>query len=236
MEGKENILKEKNNKKKVLFVVIGVIVLIGVALGVSFYLKNSKETPGNNQETTNNKEVENKTEEKHSEKDYIQLYDNLKVLRSEYKLSGSAKVNSSKKDASNGLVFVDVVEPEFQFITHYLLCFDKDGKLLLDIRTLKDKDNDNNDYKYNGKFEYDNNKKVLTFNTNLFLGESDEATGNAFNDKGLSELTGAEKKVLGNYSDEVKYTYKYENKKLNFVEKKEISKLKDNDYYKNILR
>ena len=236
MEEKENILEEKKNNKKVLFVVIGVIVLIGVTLGVSYYFKNNKETPVENPKTTDKNETENKNEKNHSEEDYIQLYDNLKVLRSDYKLSSSAKVDSSKKDASNGLVFVDVVEPEFQFITHYLLCFDKDGKLLLDIRTLKDKDNDNNDYKYNGKFEYDNNKKVLTFNTNLFLGESDEATGNAFNDKGLSELTGAEKKVLGNYSDEVKYTYKYENKKLNFVEKKEISKLKDNDYYKNILR
>lgn len=229
MEEKENIVEGKKNNKKVLFVVIGILVLIGVAFGVGYYF-NNKKTPVENPKTTDKKE--NKTEEKHNEEEYIQLYDNLKVLRSDYKLSSSAKVNSSKTDASNGLVFVDVVEPEYQFITHYLLCFDNAGKLLLDIRTLKDKDNDNNSYKYNGKFEYDNNKKVLTFNTNLFLGESDEATGNAFNDKGLSELTSAEKKVLGNYSDEVKYTYKYENKKLNFAEKKEISKLKDNDYYK----
>ena len=231
MEEKENIVEESNNKK-VLFAIIGILVLIGVALGVSYYLKNNKETRVDNPKTTDNQKTENKTEEKYSEEEYIQLSDNLKVLRADYKLSSSAKVNSTKTDTSNGLVFVDVVEPEFQFLTHYLLCFDNAGKLLLDIRTLKDKDNDNNTYKYNGKFEYDNNKKVLTFNTNLFLGESDEATGNAFNDKGLSELTSAEKKILGNYSDEVKYTYKYENKKLNFAEKKEISKLKDNDYYK----
>ena len=230
MNEKEIIVEGKKNNKKVLFVVIGILVLIGVALGVSYYFKNNKETPVDNQKTTDNKD--NKTEEKHKEEEYIQLSDNIKVLRADYKLSSSAKINSTKTDTSNGLVFVDVVEPEFQFITHYLLCFDNAGKLLLDIRTLKDKDNDNNSYKYNGKFEYDNNKKVLTFNTNLFLGESDESTGNAFNDKGLSELTSAEKKILGNYSDEVKYTYKYENKKLVFSEKKEISKLKDNDYYK----
>ena len=231
MNEKENIVEESNNKK-ILFVVIGVIVLIGVALGVSYYFKNHKETPVENPKTTDNNVTENDNEDKHDEKDYIQISDNLKVLRSDYNLSSSARVDSSKTDEKNGLVFVDVNEPEFQFITHYLLCFDSHGELILDVRKLKDKDNDDNDYKYNGKFEYDNSEKVLTFNTNLFLGESDEATGNAFNDKGLSELTSAEKKILGNYSDEVKYTYKYENKKLVFSEKKEISKLKDNDYYK----
>ena len=44
-----------------------------------------------------------------------------------------------------------------------------------------------------------------------------------------------EKTKLGNYSDVVKYTYKYENKKMTFVKKEELSKLKDNEYYKNEL-
>ena len=75
----------------------------------------------------------------------------------------------------------------------------------------------------------------MSFDTSLFLGESDESTGTAFNYKELSELTKEEKKKLGNYSDIVKYEYKYENNNFVFKNKKELSKLKDNSYYKNIL-
>ena len=212
-------MEEKKNCK-VVWCVVALVVLLGI--GVGLYIYKNKEKPVNNIEVTD-------------KEDYLEVSDSIKALRSELNITEFAKVNKSSSDISSGLVFVDVIEPDFQFETHYLFVFTKDGKLVFEARDFKDKDNDNNRYKYNGTYEYNGDKKTLTFNTTLFLGESDEATGTAFNDKGLSELTKKEKTKLGNYSDVVKYTYKYENKKMTFVKKEELSKLKDNEYYKNEL-
>ena len=212
-------MEEKKNCK-VVWCVVALVVLLGI--GVGLYIYKNKEKPVNNIEVTD-------------KEDYLEVSDSIKALRSELNITEFAKVNKSSSDKSSGLVFVDVIEPDFQFETHYLFVFTKAGKLVFEARDFKDKDNDNNRYKYNGTYEYDSDKKTLTFNTTLFLGESDEATGTAFNGKDLSELTKGEKTKLGNYSDVVKYTYKYENKKMTFVKKEELSKLKDNEYYKNEL-
>ena len=185
------------NSKIVLWIVLVVLVL--GASGVGYYFYSKKDDSSNNSEKDNKEDVI-------SEDEYLKIGDDIKILRSKLKLSKNAKVNSSETDAKNGLMILDVVEPDFQFETHYLLCFDKDINLVFEARDITDKENGNNRYKFNGKFKYDENAKTLTFNTNIFLGESDEATGASFNDKTLSELTSAEKKTLGNYSDEVKYT------------------------------
>lgn len=226
----ENNIKKNNN---IIFYVVAICMILIVGIGVGYYFYNSN----NNVEkpTENNKPKENNIDEKVDESSYIKITDNKKVLKSDLNVSPNAEIYSSKVDSINGLVFLDIIEPDFQFETHYLLCYDKDGKLILDIRDIKDKDNGNNRYKYNGKFSYDESKKTLSFYTNVFLGESDDASGASFDEKGISELTSSEKKILGNYSDTVKYEYKYENKKMNFVKKEEISKLKDNSYYRNIL-
>lgn len=221
---KENIVKDNN--KIALYIIIGIIIL--ACIGVLIYNNIIKDN-------TNNNNTENIIDDNDAK--YINiLLNDKKVLKSSLKLTDNAKINSSKIIKNLSIVFLDVIEPDFQFETHYLFCFDKDGKLILDVRDLKDSDNDNNRYKFNGKFNYDEDKNILTFYTDLFLGEYDGATGVAFNDKDISELTNTEKKILGNYSDEVKYEYKYENQKISFVEKNEINKLKDNVYYKDLFK
>ena len=219
-------------KKKVIWICVALFV-IGLLIGACcFYFANKNNNDSNN---SAQKPKDDNNKNNYSEDDYIKISDTIKELRSDLKLTKNAKVNSSKVDKSTGMIIVDIVEPDFQFDTHYLLCYDKNGNNILDVRDNYDEDNENNKYKYNGKFEYNENKGVLSVYTTLFLGESDEATGKAFNDKLLSELTKEEKKTLGNYSDEVRYNYKYESNKFRLSDKKEISKLKDNAYYKNIL-
>ena len=215
-------MKEKKNNIWLYVVLILAVLLIGGGLCYHFYNNNNKENQENNVEEDSSK--------------YISIVINdKKVLRKDLNLTNNAKINSSKVIDKLSIVLLDVIEPDFQFETHYLFCFDKDGKLVFEARDFKDSDNDNNRYKYNGKFEFDEKTNLLTFYTNLFLGENDEATGTAFNDKDLSELTKDEKIKLGNYSDTIKYVYKYDKKKMTFSKKEEVSKLKNNDYYKNIL-
>ena len=207
------------DKKKICMYVGICALVVALCVGGYFLLKDKGSKPSSDEDSSK----------------YIEIFDSKKkILKSDLDLTENAKVNSSKMDDKNGIEIIDVIEPDFQFETHYLLVYNKDGEKILDIRKLTDKDNDNNNYKYNGKFEYENGK--LVFYTSLFLGESDESTGTAFKDKMLSELTKDEKKKLGNYSDTVKYEYKFENKKMSFVKKSEVSKLKDNEYYKNELK
>ena len=226
---KENIedVNEKKNNKKALYIIISVIILIIVGVGYYFYKNKENIMDNYNTESENSNEEDNKK--------YIKILDNKNILKSDLDLTENATINLFKVDKINDIVFLDIIEPDFQFETHYLFCFNRDGKLIFNARDFKDSDNDNNRYKYNGKFEYDETTNILTFYTNLFLGESDESAGVAFSDKFLSELTNAEKSIIGNYSDLVKYEYKYENKKMVFIEKKEISKLKDNAFYKDLL-
>jgi hypothetical protein len=208
-------MKEKKN----LIYLIIIIVLVALIIGGTICLLSNKKKKGN--------VVEDNSK-------YISIFDGKKkILKSDLDITENATINISKVDSKNGIVFLEITEPDFQFETHYLLCYNKDGKKIMDLRSLNDKDNDNNRYKYNGKYEY--NDGMLTFYTTLFLGESDESTGKAFNDKELSKLTKEEKKILGNYSDVVKYDYKFENGLFSLSKKEEVSKLKDNSYYKNIL-
>ena len=224
-------MKKEKNKKALYIVIIGIIVLIGIG-GCYLFYNNNKEEQIN---IPNNEKI-NDTDKKEDSKKYIFLFNGeKKILKSDLNLTEYAKINSSKVDASTDIVFLDIIEPDFQFETHYLFCFDKDGKLILDVRDYKDSDNDNNRYKFNGDFDYDESNNILTFYTNLFLGDGEESAGAAFDGKDISELTNAEKTILGNYSDLVKYDYKYENNKIKFVEKTEVNKLKDNIYYKDLL-
>ena len=210
-------------KKNSWIYIIVIIIIIGGCVG---YLLYNKDKSNNN--------TQNNVEE--NDESYIDIgFNDKKISRKDYNLTDYAKINTSKIIKDLNIVILDIIEPDFQFETHYLLCFDADGNKLFDARDFKDNDNDNNRYKFNGKFEYDEKKNILSFNTELFLGENDESTGTAFNDKELSKLTKDEKKKLGNYSDVVKYEYKFDNKKFTFVKKTEVSKLKDNAYYKNIL-
>ncbi len=217
-------MEEKENKIALYLIIIGIVLLIGAGVCYYFY---SKDEPADNKNTINDKDNKN-------EKDYISIGDN-KILRSDLDLTENAKVSSFKTDRKNGFTIANITEPDFQFETNYLVIYDKDGNKIMDVRKLKEKDNDNNKYKYNGKYDYDESKGILTFYTTLFLGESDESTGEAFDDKALSDLTKDEKKKLGDYSDVIKYEYKYEKDSFSLLNKKEVSKLKDNEYYKNVL-
>lgn len=173
-------------------------------------------------------------------KEYIDtIISNKKVLRSDLNITSDAKVVSSKVDKSAKISFINIFEPNYQFTTYYLFCFDSTGKLIFEVRgngenLIVDKDNGGNGYKYNGKFDYDERNKILSFYTNIWLGEGEDSSGASFNGKSINDLTKNELDSLGNYSDEVKYEYKYDGGKMTFAKKTEISKLKNNEFYKQI--
>lgn len=139
----------------------------------------------------------------------------------------------NKKLVSDNLVFADIYAYGTQFNQNYLFIYDKNGKLIDYIYSLEDKDNDNNSYKYMGDFEYDTDTKKLSFKTSLWLGDGEEDTGVAFNNKDISELSKSELEKFKNYADEVKYEYKLKNGKFEFVKKEVISKIKDNEFLKS---
>ena len=128
-------MEEKKTDKVVWCVVIVLVILLGIGGGYYLHVLKQKSTDNNN------------VNDKVDEKDYLKINDSIKVLRSDLKVTENAKVNSSKEDKTNGLIFADVIEPDFQFETHYLFVFAKDGKLVFETRDFKDKDNDNNRYK-----------------------------------------------------------------------------------------
>ena len=62
-------------------------------------------------------------------------------------------------------------------------------------------------------------------------GEGEESSGVAFNDKVISELSDSELERFKSYSYEIKWEYKFENGKFEFVKKEELTKLMDQDYW-----
>ena len=136
------------------------------------------------------------------------------------------------KLVSDNMAFINVYDNGTQFDENHLFIYDSNGKIIDYFHLLKDKDNDNNSYKYNGDFKYDTDTKTLTFTTELWLGEGEESTGVAFNDKLISELSKSELERFKNYAYEVKYEYELKNGKFEFTKKDVLSKLINNEFYK----
>ena len=160
------------------------------------------------------------------------LINNNNVLNSMISEANYKQLTLKNKQVSDNMVFASVYANGTQFDENHLFIYDKNGNLINHFYSLKDEDNDNNKYKYSGEFEYDTNTKKLIFTTELWLGEAEEGTGAAFNDKSISELSESELERFKNYAYKVKYEYELKDGKFELAKKEALSKLANNEFYK----
>lgn len=232
MEEQNNVVKR--NSKGIVFFLMIIAVIAGVCVGFVLSKNSKKEQPKEEL-----KEVEISIEDSY-EGEYKTLskflINNKDVLPSMIEIAHYTELKLIDKSVNNQMVFANIDMHGTQFNNNILFIYDKNGELIDYFYRLENEDYDNNIYKYNGVYSYDNSNNILTFNTTLWLGEGDESTGKGFDDKSISELSKNELETFGNYAYEVKYEYKYENGKFKCTKKEPVSLLKNNEYFSYLFK
>ena len=220
--------------KKIIFLILSVLIVVAIVIALisNFGAKSSSENEiaKDNVSEAKNIDVSVGYTEDNLLNEFI--INNHNVFNSMIEKANYEQLKLKNKLVIDNIVFANVYDSGTQFDENHLYIYDKNGNLINYFHSLKDNDNDNNKYKFSGDFEYDTNTKILTFTTELWLGEGEDGTGVAFNDKSINELSKTELERFKNYAYEVKYEYELKNGKFEFLKKEVLSKLKNNEFYK----